>query len=122
METENVQPKGRGTRPRGKRIDVWVNDNERAEISARAAQSGLSLSSYLKTAGLNQPIKSRADLVAVTDLVKVNADLGRVAGLLKLWLSEKRWQGAKPVDVEAMMNDFRLLQAEMRTVMAKVVK
>lgn len=57
------------------------------------AQAGLSLSTYLLAAGLNHPIRSVADLDAVADLVRVNGDLGRVAGLLKLWLAEKRGQG-----------------------------
>ncbi|HAN9741196.1 TPA: CopG family transcriptional regulator, partial [Escherichia coli] len=53
---------------------------------------------------------------------KVNGDLGRVAGLLKLWLAEKRGQGARPVDVEAMMNDFRRLQGEVLAIMSRVVR
>ena len=57
-------------------------------------------------------IRSVVDLVAVADLAKVNGDLGRVAGLLKFWLAEKRGQGAKPIDVEAMITSFRVLQAQ----------
>ena len=58
----------------------------------------------------------------MTDLVRVNGDLGRVAGLLKLWLAEKRGQGARPVDVEAMMKDFRALQEELRSIMIRVAR
>ncbi|MDT9146284.1 hypothetical protein RSW78_27030, partial [Escherichia coli] len=70
-------------------------------------------------------IRSVYDLMAVADLGKVNGDLGRVAGLLKLWLADHRGFGAKPADVEAMMNDFRELQARLplswgaRSVIAK---
>jgi hypothetical protein len=59
---------------------------------------------------LNTPILSVVDLIAVADLAKVNGDLGRVAGLLKLWLLEKNDEGAKPVYVEEMMVNFRVLQ------------
>ena len=97
-----------------------MNNDEKAELADRAAQSGLSLSAYMKAAGLNAPIRARADLSAVADLVRVNGDLGRVAGLLKLWLAEKRGQGARPVDVEAMMKDFRALQDEVRSIMIRV--
>ncbi len=76
----------------------------------------------MKVAGLNAPIRARSDLSAVTDLVRVNGDLGRVAGLLKLWLAEKRGQGARPVDVEAMMKDFRALQEELRSIMIRVAR
>lgn len=86
-----------------------------------AAQTGLSQSSYLRAVGLNTPIRSVVDLKAVSDLAKVNGDLGRVAGLLKLWLAEKRGQGAKPIDVESVMVEFRALQVEARTIMARLV-
>lgn len=57
-----------------------------------------------------RPIRSVVDLKAVADLAKVNGDLGRAAGLLKLWLLEKRGQGARPVDVENVMVEFQRLQ------------
>ncbi|AEW15593.1 traJ protein [Brucella suis bv. 2] len=45
-----------------------------------------------------------------------------MAGLLKLWLAEKRGQGARPIDVEAMMMDFRAIQEDMRALMGKISK
>jgi len=62
------------------------------------------------------------ELRAVADLDKVNGDLGRVAGLLKLWLAEKLGQGASPMDVEAMMNDFRKLQSEVLSMMPRIIR
>lgn len=61
-----------------------MTPDERAEIAPRAAQSGMSLSAYMRAAWLNHPVRSVLDLKAVADLVRVNGDLGRVAGLLKL--------------------------------------
>lgn len=95
---------------------------EKAEIADLAAQAGLSLSAYMLAAGLNHPIRSVYDLKAVADLGRVNGDLGRVAGLLKLWLAEKRGQGARPIDVEKMMSDFRTLQDELTRVMGRALK
>lgn len=114
--------KGRGTRPRGTRIEVWVTPDERAEIAERADQSGLSLSAYLRAAGLNHPVRSVYDLKAAAEIGRVNGDLGRVAGLLKLWLAEKRGQGAHPMDVESMMFRFRELQTELATIMRAALK
>lgn len=96
--TGKSAPKKEGRRPRREvpPMKVWVTDDEKAEIADRAAQAGLSLSAYLLAAGLHHPIRSRVDLTAVGDLAKVNGDLGRVAGLLKLWLAEKRGQGTRP--------------------------
>ncbi|HCB0642566.1 TPA: CopG family transcriptional regulator [Klebsiella variicola subsp. variicola] len=108
-------------RRRGKPIEVWVTDEEKATITERAEEAGMSRSGYLRALGLNTPIRSVVDLTAVADLAKVNGDLGRVAGLLKLWLAEKRGQEARPKDVEAMMNDFRRLQAAILDKMSAIV-
>lgn len=111
-----------GTRPRNEYIKVFVTPDEKATISELSTQAGLPLSAYLRAVGLNTPIRSVVDLQAVSDLAKVNGDLGRIAGLLKLWLAEKRGEGAKPTDVESLMIEFRSLQGEARTIMARLVK
>ncbi|MFS0828521.1 plasmid mobilization protein [Pseudomonas phoenicis] len=108
-------------RRRGKPIEVWVTDEEKEAITERAEQAGMSRSGYLRALGLNSPIRSVVDLKAVADLAKVNGDLGRVAGLLKLWLAEKRGQGASPVEVERMMIEFRELQSCIRGKMSAIV-
>lgn len=81
----------------------------------------MSRSSYLRALGLNTPIRSVVDLAALADLAKVNSDLGRAAGLLKLWLLEMRGQGADAIDVELMMMEFKELQAGIREAMSAIV-
>lgn len=102
-------------------IKVWVSVEERAVIQERADQTGLSLSAYLLAVGMNTPIRSVVDLAAVGDLAKVNGDLGRVAGLLKLWLVEGRSEGARAIDVEDMIIEFRKLQGQIRSLMSNIV-
>lgn len=111
----------RGGRPRNRRIEVWLTPKEETELAEKANETGLSRSAYLRNVGLNHPIRSVADLKAVADLAKVNGDLGRVAGLLKLWLAEKRGQGARPMEVETMMRDFRALQQQVHEIMGYIV-
>ncbi|WP_273826007.1 plasmid mobilization protein [Pseudomonas asplenii] len=108
-------------RRRGKPIEVWVTDEEKGAITERAEEAGMSRSGYLRALGLNSPIRSVVDLKAVADLAKVNGDLGRVAGLLKLWLAEKRGQGASPIEVERMMIELRELQSCIRGKMSAIV-
>jgi hypothetical protein len=103
-------------------IKVWVSVEERAAIQERADQTGLSLSAYLLAVGMNTPIRSVVDLSAVGDLAKVNGDLGRVAGLLKLWLLEKSSQGVSAAEVRGMMVEFRELQTGIREKMGLIVK
>lgn len=109
-------------RRRGKPIEVWVTDEEKAAITARAKEAGMARSAYLRALGLNTAIRSVVDLAAVTDLVKVSGDLGRVAGLLKLWLAEKRGEGANAIDVESTMVEFRRLQAAIGGKIGLIVK
>jgi hypothetical protein len=116
-----VAPKNTTARRRGKPIEVWVTDEEKTAITELADQTGLSRSAYLRAVGLNRPVGARADLEAVRELVKLNGDLGRVAGLLKLWLVEKRGQGARPIDIESVMIEFRELQAQIREKMSAIV-
>jgi len=111
-----------GTRPRGKYIKVFLTSEEMAEIQEKAKMSGLSMSAFLRALALNQKVRSVLDLHAVTDMVKVNGGLGRVAGLLKLWLLEKRGYGASVHSVEVLMSDFRLLQKKMMDLMHKALK
>lgn len=109
-------------RRRGKPIEVWVTDGEKAVIADKAEEAGMSRSGYLRALGLNTPIRSVVDLTAVADLAKVNGDLGRVAGLLKLWLAEKRGEGASAIDVESVMMEFRSLQVAIAMKMGAIVK
>jgi hypothetical protein len=109
-------------RRRGKPIEVWVTEEEKAAISARAEEAGMARSAYLRALGLNTPVKSVVDLGAVSDLAKVNGDLGRVAGLLKLWLAERRGEGVGAIEVESVMMEFRRLQVEVGMKMGAIVK
>ncbi len=58
----------------------FVTDEESAELSL----CGLSNAAYMSAAGLNHSAKAHADIEAIRELIKLNADLGRVAGILKL--------------------------------------
>jgi len=109
-------------RRRGKPIEVWVTDEEKAAITDKANEAGMSRSGYLRALGMNTPIRSVVDLTAVGDLAKVSGDLGRVAGLLKLWLAEKRGEGADAIDVESVMIEFRRLQVVIGMKMGAIVK
>jgi hypothetical protein len=46
--------------------------------------------------------------------VKINADQGRLGGLLKLWISERPGQGAAVADVRRLLLQIEEAQAEIR--------
>lgn len=101
-------------------LKVFVAAEERAEIQARARATGLPVSAYLRALGLGHEPRSVYDLTAVDTLAQVNGDLGRLGGLLKLWLGERPGQGARIADVESLLRHTRELQRRMLELMARV--
>lgn len=101
-------------------MKVSVSASERAEIEARATAAGLSVSSYLRAAGLGHPVRSALDHEAVTALAKVNADQGRLGGLLKLWLASRPGEGASEREVRRLLGEIEALQGELAKVAAQL--
>ena len=66
---------------------MLVTPEEKAAIATKADAHSLSVSSYLRRLGLALPVESTIDQRAILDLVKINADLGRLGGLIKMWLT-----------------------------------
>jgi len=69
-------------------IRVPALRNDRETIKANAKAVGLSTAEFLRRLGLGFEPPSTLDFEAVADLAKVNADQGRLGGLLKLWLTD----------------------------------
>jgi hypothetical protein len=93
---------------------------ERALIEERAKMTGLSVSAYLRTAGLGHPIRSILDYDAVRDLAKVNGDQGRLGGLLKLWLVDRPGRGAPETEVRRLLERIGELQGQLAEVVGRV--
>jgi len=77
------KPTRKGSTP----IVVRVTPDEKAAIEEFANQCGRSTSGYLRMLGLGYLPKSIVDNERVEELAKINGDLGRLGGLLKLWLT-----------------------------------
>jgi len=75
------------SRQRIKQLQVPVLPAEEVAIKSSAANSGLSVAAYLRTLGLGHTPKTILDSKAVIELAKVNGDLGRLGGLLKMLLT-----------------------------------
>jgi hypothetical protein len=93
------------TRKASTPIVVRVNPEEKRAIDELARSTGHSTSAYLRKIGLGYPVKSILDYSRVQDLAQVNADLGRLGGLLKLWLSsDKRLDGYSKEDLNRLIS------------------
>jgi hypothetical protein len=109
------------TAPRGKRpINVWVTAEERAQIERLAAATGLPVSVYLRTLGLGYEPKSLLDAERVGELLRACGDLGRLGGLLKLWLSERPGQGASQVEIRTLLHSIGELRDQIVDKVASV--
>lgn len=68
-------------------IKSYLTPEERETLQNKAYQTGLSISRFVRNVCLNYQITSLTDHKAVLELMKANADLGRMGGLLKHHLS-----------------------------------
>jgi hypothetical protein len=72
---------------RSRRIEIRLSDEELKIITDKAEAHGLNTSTYLRSLAMNYPVKSLVDRQAVSALLKVNGDLGKLGGLFKLWMT-----------------------------------
>ncbi len=92
--------------PLAQSIRFRVAAADRTTIEARAAAVGMGVSAYVRAAALNHPIRAIADQDAILDLTRFQADLGRLGGLLKLWLAERRGEGLPASQVDALYREI----------------
>jgi hypothetical protein len=111
---------GNAPRDRINHIQVVVDTQERAQIKARAAASGLSVSAYLRAAGLGHRVQSVLDHEAVGELVKVAGDQGRLGGLLKLWLVDQPGKGAPELEVRRLLDRLGDLQSTLAEIVGRI--
>lgn len=102
------------------RIKVSVTPEQRARIESCAAMTSLSVSAYLRTLGMTHEPKSTLDDDAIRLLAKLHGDLGRLGGLLKLWLSERPGQGAPTSEVRLVLRGFEQLQRDVKDVVKQL--
>lgn len=108
---------------RHKLIGVKCTPEEFEEISKRAGLFGLKNPGYLRSSGLNYPLASKVDLHAFLELQKSRGDLGRLGGLLKMWLSDKdRKPGLDQIEVKALLKQIEAKQEEVAEYAKKLVE
>jgi hypothetical protein len=104
-------------------IKVYCYPDERQTIEQQANSTGLSKSSYLLRVGMGYPIRSIVDHHQVEELVKINGDLGRLGGLLKLWLSNEKSVGG--IDARTIRDTLKKIdrtQDQMLALMQRVLR
>ena len=110
-------------RKRRHHLRVPVFPEEKCEVERQARQAGLSVARYLREVGQGYQIKGIVDYEQVRELARINGDLGRLGGLLKLWLSDDaRTAAFGAATLRALLWRIERTQEEMGQVMKSVVR
>ncbi|MCS6730655.1 conjugal transfer transcriptional regulator TraJ, partial [Proteus mirabilis] len=72
---------------RSHHLRVPVFNDEKEIIESMARSTGMSVARYLREVGQGYQVTGIVDYEQVRELAKINGDLGRLGGLLKLWLT-----------------------------------
>ncbi|GIB82230.1 conjugal transfer protein TraJ [Vibrio cholerae] len=92
-------------------------------IESLSAQAGLSISTYLREVGQGYRIQGVTDVEQVRELVRVNGDLGRLGGLLKLWLSnDVKVAHVGANTILAVLNRIEATQDQMSSLMESILR
>lgn len=111
------------SRIRRQHLRVPVFPEEKEEIESLARQAGLSVARYLREVGQGYEIKGITDYEHVRELARINGDLGRLGGLLKLWLTDDvRTAKFGEATILALLGRIEKTQDEMGRVMKSVVR
>lgn len=118
-------------KPKAKRerhhVKIWCSAEDKATIEAAAQASGLSASAYLRVLGLGHQARPIIDIEQGRELVRVNGDLGRLGGLLKLWLTddaklEEMAPERMPVIIRGVLSKIEANQDELAGIIRKVLR
>jgi len=86
-----------------------------------ASQCDLGLSTYIRQVGLGYEPKSTVDSQAVAQLAHLHGDLGRVGGLLKMWLSDNsKSHYGRSLNIPELIDKLLSLQQEIGEVARKL--
>ena len=115
---ENQRTTRKGSPP----IKVYCLPEERQQIETNARAAGLSLARYLRDVGQGYRITGVMDYEKVRELARISGDLGRLGGLLKLWLTnDERAAQFGYETIHAVLSRIEKTQDEMGQVMMDVV-
>ena len=100
---------GSEKRNRGKHIMIRVSESEKSAIENNAKGHSLSMADFLRKLGQGVEPKSTLDANHILELAKLNGDLGRLGGLLKIWLLDDS-KSLNQEDVRKLLSEIQKLK------------
>jgi len=101
------------------RITVYLGPEEYSRIQESASKAGLSLSTFCQRVCLGTPVQGLEHRQAVKDILKANADLGRLGGLFKLALSSTL-EGQDRLTLQRLLREIDMSQSLLKTSARKI--
>jgi mobilization protein NikA len=103
-------------------LRVPVFPDEKQLIEEQAQRAGMSVARFLRDVGQGYRIGGVVDYEQVRELARINGDLGRLGGLLKLWLTnDERTAQFGEATLRALLSRIESTQDQMGQVMMNVV-
>lgn len=103
-------------------VKVYCLPDERAQLQANARAARKTLSTYLLNVGLGYQVRDVLDGRRVEELLRINADLGRLGGLLKLWLTnDERTSAFGAATIRALLAKIEATQDGLLEVVREVL-
>jgi len=110
------------TRKNSTPIKVYCLPDEKAQIQENAEASGLSVASFIRKVAMGYQVESMVDIEQVVELSRVNADLGRLGGLLKLWLANDPCTvDFSPSLIKTLLAKIESTRQELRNIMDRIL-
>jgi hypothetical protein len=110
------------TRKDSPAVKVYCLPDERAQLQANAMAARMSVSSYVLHVGLGYGVRGVQDHRYVADLIRVSGDLGRLAGLFRLWLTnDERTAMVGESRIRGVLGKIEATQEELRAVIREVI-
>ena len=104
-------------------LRVPVTLTEKQEIQENAKTAGLSMARYMRMVSLGYTVPSVIDNRQIEQLLRINGDMGRVGGLLKMWLTnDVRLKITSKSDIEDTLYAIRSTQNAMLTAILELKK
>lgn len=102
-------------------LKAYLAPGEYEQIMESAGKSGLTLSAFTRRVCLGQQVPSIENQQVRRELLRINADLGRLGGLFKLCLSEKdRPLVALHQEVRRVLWEIEARQRELKAAVASI--
>ena len=100
---------------------AWVTKDERDAIIANAEACGLSTSAYMRNLALGHTPASILDLKEMGNLIATRADLGRLGGLLKMWLTDEiRFNEVYQGTIDDLLDELDASQKKLMAVIHRI--